>query len=54
MIAMSRFHAEPTPVLMDADTWEVPFRLSAEDLYLEAGADRREGRHPLEDREDDR
>lgn len=54
MIAMSRFRTEPTPVLMDSDAWEVPFRLSAEDLYLEAGSDRREGRHLLEDREDDR
>ena len=54
MRAMSRFHTEPTPVLLDPDTWEIPFRLSVDDLYLHAGADRRDGRHPFEDREDDR
>jgi len=54
MSAMSRYRSEPAPVLPDPDTWEVPFRLTVDDLYLQAGADRREGRHPLEDREDDR
>lgn len=51
---MSRFCAEPTPVLLDPDTWEVPFRLSVDDLYLQAGADRRAGSLPADEREDDR
>lgn len=54
MSAMSRFRTEPAPVLLDPDAWEAPFRLSADDLYLQAGTDRREGRLPLEDREGDR
>ncbi|MBX9460306.1 MAG: hypothetical protein KL785_03570 [Brevundimonas sp.] len=51
---MSRSRTEPTPVLLDAETWEVPFRLSVDDLYLQAGADRRAGPPPADDREDDR
>lgn len=51
---MSRYRNEPAPILLDPDTWDAPFRLSADDLYLQAGADRREGRLPVEDREDDR
>jgi len=54
MIAMSRFRTEPAPVLLEPDTWEAPFRLSADDLYLHAGADHRGGRPPVDDREDDR
>lgn len=54
MSAMPRFRAEPRPVLLDADTWEVPSRLTAEDLYLQAGTDRRTGGRPVDDREDER
>lgn len=54
MSAMSRFHPDPSPVLLDPDLWEVPFRLTADDLYLQAGADRRARSRPADDREDDR
>jgi hypothetical protein len=51
---MSRFRTEPTPVLLDVEAWDVPARLSVDDLYLQAGADRRAGPPAVEDREDDR
>lgn len=51
---MFRYNAEPTPVLLDPETWEVPFRLTVDDLYLQAGADRRAIPLPVDDREDDR
>lgn len=54
MSAMSRFDPDPTPVLLDPDTWEVPFRLTTDDLYLQAGADRRLRSHPADDPEDER
>lgn len=51
---MTRFRDDATPMLLDLETWDVPFRLSDEDLYLEAGTDHRAGGHPADDREDDR
>ncbi len=51
---MSRFQAEPPPVLLDPETWEVPFRLTIDELYLQSGADRRAGSRPADDREDER
>ena len=42
------------PALLDQEAWEVPFRLSEDGLYAEAGADRRMGGHPTEDRDDER
>lgn len=41
------------PALLDKEAWEVPFRLSEDGLYAEAGADRRMGGHPA-DRDDER
>lgn len=54
MNAMVRFRAEPTPVLLDSETLEVPFRLTVDDLYLQAGADRRASSRPVDDGEEDR
>jgi len=42
------------PALLDREAWEVPFRLSEDGLYAEAGADRRMGGHRAEDRDDER
>lgn len=54
MTAMTRLRDETATMLPDLETWDVPFRLSDEDLYLQAGADRRTGGHPADDPEDDR
>ena len=51
---MTGYCDEVAPAPLDLDVWEVPFRLTDDDLYLETGADRRAGRHPVDDREDDR
>ncbi|WP_332653280.1 hypothetical protein [Brevundimonas sp.] len=51
---MTRLRDEAAPALLELETWDVPFRLSADDLYLEAGADRRAGGRPPDDQEDDR
>ena len=42
------------PALLDHEAWEVPFRLSEDGLYAEAGAHRRMGGHPAEGRDDER
>lgn len=42
------------PALLDQEAWEVPFRLSEDGLYAEAGADRRMGGHLTEGRDDER
>lgn len=42
------------PALLDLEVWEVPSRLSEDGLYAEAGADRRTGGHPVQDRDDER
>ena len=42
------------PALLDQEAWEVPFRLSEEGLYAEAGADFRFHGHAVDEREDDR
>jgi len=54
MNAMTRLSNQASLALLDAEAWEVPRWLSDEELYAEAGADRRAGSHPLDDREDDR
>ncbi|NJC39985.1 hypothetical protein GGQ87_000243 [Brevundimonas alba] len=51
---MSRSRTNPEDLLLDLDAWEAPLRLSAEDLYAHAGADRRDGAHPVDDPEDER
>ena len=42
------------PALLDLEVWEVPSWLSEDGLYAEAGADRRTGGHPAQDRDDER
>ena len=42
------------PWLLDEETWENPGRLTAADLYAQAGADRRGVPNPLDEPEDDR
>ncbi|HYD28258.1 hypothetical protein [Brevundimonas sp.] len=54
MTAMSRPYDDPDDTLLEREAWEAPWHMSADDLYLEAGADRRGGRGPIADREDDR
>lgn len=54
MNAMSPQRNEPSPALLDMEVWEAPFQLSDDDLYLQIGADRRDGGRPVDDREDDR
>ena len=54
MIAMSRSRTEATPVLLDPESWEVPYRLTVDELYLQSGADRRADSRPADDQEDDR
>ncbi|HYC96651.1 hypothetical protein [Brevundimonas sp.] len=51
---MSRFYDDPDGALLEREAWEAPFRMSADDLYLEAGTDRRPGAGPLDDPEDGR
>lgn len=51
---MARIRKQPEPVVLDAEAWDAPFHLSDDDLYLQAGADRRPGGSPFDDREDDR
>ncbi|HYC67588.1 hypothetical protein [Brevundimonas sp.] len=50
---MSRPH-DPDDALLEPEAWEAPSPMSADDLYLESGADRRGGRGPFDDPEDDR
>lgn len=54
MTAMSRPYDDPDDAVLEREAWEAPFRMSADDLYLEAGADRRGGRGPFDGPEDDR
>lgn len=54
MSAMSPHRKEPSPALLDIEVWEAPYQLSNDDLYLQIGADRRDGGRPADDREDDR
>ena len=51
---MSRAHDDFDDALLEREAWEAPFRMSADDLYLEAGADRRGGRASFDEPEDDR
>ncbi|MDY6924340.1 MAG: hypothetical protein SWI22_10330 [Pseudomonadota bacterium] len=50
---MARPHKNPEWLLLDLDVWEAPFSLTDDDLYAQAGADRRGGVRPDEQREDD-
>ena len=54
MTDMSRAYDDPDDVLLEREAWEAPSPMSADDLYLEAGADRRRGHALLDEREDDR
>lgn len=50
---MFRIHMDPELDLLDPDAWDSPVRLSEEDLYAQAGADRRSSGRPVDDREDE-
>ena len=51
---MSRLRNDPPPAVLDIETWEVPFQLSEDDVFLQVGADRRADCRPAEEREDGR
>lgn len=51
---MSRYRNDPELVLLDLETWDSPDRLSEDDLYAQAGADRPCGGRPVDEREDER
>ena len=51
---MHQLRTPTDPLLLDIDALEAPFRLSDEDLYVEAGADFRFHGHAVDEREDDR
>lgn len=54
MTAMSRPYDDPDDALLELEAWEAPSPMSADDLYLEAGADRRGWPGPFDNPEDDR
>lgn len=54
MSVMSRYRNDPELTLLDLDAWDSPSRLSEEDLYVQAGADRRADGRPVDEREDER
>jgi hypothetical protein len=54
MTAMSRRHGDPDNALLEQEVWEAPSPMTADDLYLEAGADRRGWPGPFDNPEDDR
>ena len=54
MSAMSRYRNDPDLVLLDLDVWDAPWRLSEDDLYAQAGADRLRSGRPVDEREDER
>nr|MBB5292465.1 hypothetical protein [Brevundimonas basaltis] len=51
---MIRTRKPPEPTVLDTEAWDAPFQLSVDDLYRQAGADRRAALHGADDREDDR
>jgi hypothetical protein len=54
MTVMSRPYDDPDDALLEREAWEAPFPMSTDDLYLEAGADRRGRGWTFDDPEDDR
>lgn len=50
---MARF-PNPDSLLLDPDVWEVPIRLSDQDLFAQLDADLRRDGCPVDEREDER
>jgi hypothetical protein len=53
MIVMARHSRNPDDLLLDLEVWEVPIRLSEQDLFAHADADLRREGHPADEGEDE-
>ncbi|MBU1386020.1 MAG: hypothetical protein KKG14_01140 [Alphaproteobacteria bacterium] len=51
---MSGYRNDPELALLDLEAWDSPWRLSEDELYVQAGADHVRNARAVDEREDDR